>query len=276
MRPLTALLTSFASAQSIVLENLAHAFRKPNIIDLKLGTVLHDDSASPEKRARMEKSVRDTTLLETGTRITGFQVIIIYTYCFVSLMCKQVYDNKTSEPVITPKSYGKSLKASELPDGMARFFPVASASASKRSDIETSTGLPRLTLVPILESLREDVAELYEALEGLEWRMVGGSLLIIYEADWERAAEGVKLFLEEGSEDAEDVDEATEEEDEDDDEDEMDGAKRPGLPYTVNLIDFAHTKITPQEGPDKGVLLGLSTVIKLLDGRIQELRAVRE
>ncbi len=64
----------FADTQSIVLENLSHRFVKPNILDIKLGTVLYDDEATPEKRARMEKTARDTTSFETGVRLTGFQV----------------------------------------------------------------------------------------------------------------------------------------------------------------------------------------------------------
>ena len=57
-----------------MLENLSKGFVKPNILDVKLGTVLYDDGASPEKRARMEKTARETTSLETGVRLTGFQV----------------------------------------------------------------------------------------------------------------------------------------------------------------------------------------------------------
>ena len=57
-----------------MLENLSHAFAKPNILDVKLGTVLYDDGASADKRARMEKTARETTSLETGVRLTGFQV----------------------------------------------------------------------------------------------------------------------------------------------------------------------------------------------------------
>jgi inositol-polyphosphate multikinase len=66
--------------QSIVLENLTDAFLKPNILDIKLGTALYDDGATPEKRARMEKTARETTSFETGARLTGFQVIFYY-YC---------------------------------------------------------------------------------------------------------------------------------------------------------------------------------------------------
>jgi 1D-myo-inositol-tetrakisphosphate 5-kinase/inositol-polyphosphate multikinase len=61
--------------QSIVLENLAHPFLRPNILDAKLGTVLYDDvDASPEKRKRMIETARKTTSFETGLRLTGFQV----------------------------------------------------------------------------------------------------------------------------------------------------------------------------------------------------------
>lgn len=49
-------------------------FQKPNLLDIKLGTVLYDEDATPEKRARMEKAAAETTSSETGIRITGFQV----------------------------------------------------------------------------------------------------------------------------------------------------------------------------------------------------------
>jgi len=43
----------------------------PNILDVKLGTVLYDEDAPPEKRERMEKKARDTTSGEVGIRLTG-------------------------------------------------------------------------------------------------------------------------------------------------------------------------------------------------------------
>ena len=62
------------SLQNLVLENLTHSFSKPNILDIKLGTVLYDESAPADKRARMEKTARETTSGEVGIRLTGFQV----------------------------------------------------------------------------------------------------------------------------------------------------------------------------------------------------------
>ncbi|KAL1947162.1 hypothetical protein VTO73DRAFT_14123 [Trametes versicolor] len=247
---------------SIVLENLSHRFVKPNILDIKLGTVLYDDEATPEKRARMEKTARDTTSFETGVRLTGFQV----------------YDLATGKAVNTPKSYGKSIKAADLPDGIARFFPIAPEAPPSETNAPATvaiadpsdkpslgTGLPADILEPILESLRDDIAEIRDALAEVHMRMVGGSLLVIYEADLERAREGLH-WLEEGGD----------EEDEEEDEEEADenGSKPPvGPPYIVKLIDFAHTKIVPGAGPDEGVLKGVDTVLSLLQGRIEQVKA---
>ena len=129
----------------------------------------------------------------------------------------------------------------------------------------------------MLESLREDIAEIRAALAEVHLRMVGGSLLIIYEADWARAREGLK-WLEEGADD-EDEDDEDEDEDEEDKSENESGKgenaekQRGGPPYLVKLIDFAHTKVVPGIGPDEGVLKGVDTVLSLLDGRIEQVKA---
>ncbi|KAK0210148.1 SAICAR synthase-like protein [Desarmillaria ectypa] len=224
--------------ESLVLENLSHPFARPNILDIKLGTILYDEDASPEKVARMEKAARETTSLETGVRLTGFQV----------------HDHTTMEAINTPKSYGKSIKTSDLPEGIARFFPALAA--------HTTQGLPPKLLVPVLRALREDIAEIRDAFAGVEMRMVGGSLLIIYEGDLTKAEDGVKWMLEE-----------EEEEEGDEEEDEEDEKPKRGPPYTVKLIDFAHTRFVPGKGPDEGVLKGFDTVLSLLDGRLKEVES---
>lgn len=61
-------------AQTLVLQNLLYGYRKPCILDVKLGTILYDEDASEEKKARMIKKAAETTTLETGIRLTGFQV----------------------------------------------------------------------------------------------------------------------------------------------------------------------------------------------------------
>ena len=130
------------------------------------------------------------------------------------------------------------------------------------------TGLPPDILLPLLESLRADIAEIREAVAKVHMRMVGASLLIVYEADWDRCREGLKYLLEAEAE--EDDDEDENDDDDDDENNGENGGKKPAAPYVVKLIDFAHTRFAPGQGPDEGVLTGIDTVLRLLDGRIQE------
>ncbi|KAI0062119.1 SAICAR synthase-like protein, partial [Artomyces pyxidatus] len=250
-------------AQSLVLENLACPFARPNVLDVKLGTTLYDEDASPEKRARMERAARETTSLATGMRLTGFQV----------------YNNVSGVPDVIPKAYGKSLAPADLPAGIARFFPVAAVGGQP----ETNVGLPARTLLSVVAAIRSEVRAIRKVLCELEMRMVGGSLLIIYEAEHRRAEECVRWLKahpdgveEDEDEDAEDEDEEEameeDEEGEQDDEDEDEGDRPPGPPCTVKLIDFAHTRFKPGHGPDEGVLKGIDTVLALLDGRIEEVK----
>ena len=106
----------------------------------------------------MIKTARETTSFESGIRLTGFQV----------------YSNETGLAVNTPKSYGKSIKVSDLPDGVRRFFPTS-------LDPSTGSGLPASVILPILKKIRAEIHEILTAFEKIELRMVGGSVLVIYE-----------------------------------------------------------------------------------------------
>lgn len=104
--------------------------------------------------------------------------------------------------------------------------------------------------------------------------MVGGSALIIYEGD----IETVKTALAAGDRPTEvidDVVDSTTTEDLIDGEGIVKHTQRAVIPaYKVKMIDFAHTKMVPGEGKDEGVLLGLSNVIKNLQGRIRDVEAI--
>ncbi|OCB86569.1 SAICAR synthase-like protein [Sanghuangporus baumii] len=237
---------------SVVLENVSSSFTKPNIMDLKLGTVLYEESAPPEKRERMLATARETTSLETGLRLTGFQV----------------YDHTSSTSIITPKSYGKSIKASDLPDGMRRFFPLSLPSSSSSSP--EGQGLPKPLLLPIIRGVLKDVRTIRDALARTELRMVGGSLLIVYEADWEAARSALETNATTNSAGVEATKESEGELGYDSD---AESEEEEAPAYSVRLIDFAHTRLTPGDGPDSGVLKGVDTTIRLLEGRIQELES---
>ncbi|KAH8114239.1 SAICAR synthase-like protein [Phellopilus nigrolimitatus] len=245
-----------APEDSIVLENVASAFAQPNILDVKLGTVLYDDDdAGPEKKARMLETARKTTSLETGVRLTGFQV----------------YDPAAGAPAVTPKSYGKSLAAADLPAGVRRFFPLAPDDGGAPA----GPGLPRALLLPVLAGVLADVRAVRAALAATELRMVGASLLVVYEADWTRAraAAAAACEREDTGNDEMDLDAEGEEEEEGEDDLESDEEEEECPLYAVKLIDFAHTRLAPGEGPDEGVLKGLDTTIRLLEGRIKEVES---
>lgn len=167
----------------------------------------------------------------------------------------QVYDTSTGLAVNTPKSYGKSIKASDLQDGIARFFPIHSE--------QSTQGLPKEQLLSVIEAIRSHVAIIRDAFAQLEIRMVGGSFLIIYEGDLERSKQGIALLEEEAMEEDDDDEEEEEEEEEN---------TKPGPAFLVKLIDFAHTKVVAGDGSDEGVLVGMDTTLKLLDGRIAQIR----
>lgn len=111
--------------------------------------------------------------------------------------------------------------------------------------------------------------------------MIGSSLLIVYEGDWDRAETGVQWLAkqpasisrgEDGGEEEEiyeDTEEGSEEDEESEEEDSSDEESEG--PSVVRLIDFAHTRLKPGEGPDVGLLKGLDTLLSLLDGRIASL-----
>jgi len=141
-----------------------------------------------------------------------------------------------------------------LPDGIARFFPIHSE--------QSAQGLPKEQLLPVIEAIRGHVALVRDAFAQLEIRMVGGSFLIMYESDLERSKQGIALLGEEDMGDDEDEDEEEEEEEN----------TKPALAFLVKLIDFAHTKMVAGEGPDEGVLVGMDTTLKLLDGRIAQIK----
>ncbi|CCO31620.1 hypothetical protein BN14_05667 [Rhizoctonia solani AG-1 IB] len=210
---------------------------KPNILDIKLGTILYDETANEEKRLRMEKAAKDSTSFETGVRLTGFSV----------------YDPSNLSYIVTPKEYGKTIKIEQLPEGIARFFP------------ET---VPREALLRVLGIVHDKLVEIQQAFAEIEIRMVGGSVLVVWEGDPKALARAIQA-LDEGR----DVLEESDDEAENDDEAQVDeDSRKPGPVCVVKVIDFAHTRLVPGQGLDDSAMTGLGTSIKLVEGRIRELR----
>jgi len=67
-------LQSINKTKYIVLENLTNGYRKPSILDLKLGTRQHRDTAPLDKIDRMVSKCGYTTSSSLGIRLCGMQV----------------------------------------------------------------------------------------------------------------------------------------------------------------------------------------------------------
>lgn len=61
--------------QAIVLENIEWGFKRPSVLDVKLGKVLTAEYASEDKRRRLEKVSLSTTSWDHHLRITGMRVL---------------------------------------------------------------------------------------------------------------------------------------------------------------------------------------------------------
>ena len=71
MKSTLVLLIACWTIQSIVLENVTYPFLKPNNLDVKLGTVLYDETASPEKVEEDRKRYDFIRDWRQGDRIPG-------------------------------------------------------------------------------------------------------------------------------------------------------------------------------------------------------------
>ena len=231
---------------AVVLENVAAGYRKPNILDVKLGARLWADDAPAEKRDRLDKAAEETTSKSLGFRIAGMK-----TY--------QGADGDGedgSKPLgynVFDKHYGRSFNEQTVHTGFKEYFCLAEGVK------------PIGAVKKVIRRFREDLQEMFQVIESEESRMYSASLLFVYEGDsealrdaFEREGEALSLYKDQhGSNEA-----ASEEEDID--VNSVEGRSDFPSIQTVKLIDFAHAQWTPNQGPDENLLHGIRSVIEIL------------
>jgi len=229
-------------------------------MDAKLGTVLHEPGATEEKKAKMEKQAKETTIGSTGLRLTGCQVSSPV-HIVIASADEQTWHAPSQTFMLTPKSFGKSIKAEEMPSGMIRFFPSptdevpslvlpatppASASTTEDKTPIPSIGggvtllegiyrihaIPAKTMLRVLALIDKQLSDLETVLQSLEMRFVGASVLIVYEGDLTRLDDALaqwesKIHEEDPLKPVEEEDDeaSIESESEDESEDDLDGTK---------------------------------------------------
>lgn len=210
----------------IVLDNATYGFTQPNIIDIKLGKVLWDESATDEKRARLEEVSNTTTSGQLGYRIAGMNL----------------YDPTKDDRQWYDKFFGRNLNEHNVvTDGLAKYFLL---------DKKTGDSIELEKKLAIIEGILDRLQSLKLSLEHTEVRMISSSILIVYEGDKNAFDEKLE------KNNAANVEEVNSENDDDSEDD-------PGpILFRLKLIDFAHSKFTPGQGPDENVLYGIRNLIK--------------
>ncbi|KAE8149151.1 inositol polyphosphate kinase-domain-containing protein [Aspergillus avenaceus] len=285
---------------SIVLENVASGFKRPNVVDVKLGARLWADDAPLSKRAKLDTVSKDTTSSSLGYRIAGMKV-------WTGVNGENDEGSKTDPYAIKyegaegakgeviekegyrryDKWYGRSFTDENIKEGFETFLAGAKAGATDRSKL-------------IARRLADQLKLLQQVLESEESRMYSSSILVVYEGDseaMENALEEEKKAKENPKEESEDEDEDFELEvqpdgsyqiiyaplDKDDGphpvvpnsiepesaqltdlEDEEEEEEAPKV-HDLRMIDFAHASWVPGQGPDENVLKGVRNLAKMFD-----------
>jgi len=285
---------------SIVLENIAAGFHRPNVLDVKLGARLWADDAPPAKRTKLDAVSKETTSSSLGYRIAGMKLWTGANGETDEGTQTNPYATKyegtegTKGEIIEKdgyrrydKWYGRSFSAENVKQGFETFLAGAKAGNVDRSTL-------------VARRLAEELRNVQQVLEYEESRMYSSSVLIIYEGD----PEAMAVALEEEKKIPDKRDSAAEEDDEEevdfelteeplelvdvqlpggmsqqainisfdpqttqvplemgDDDDEEETPKV----HDLRIIDFAHAKWTPGEGPDENVLMGIRNLIKVFE-----------
>ncbi|KAL8888525.1 MAG: hypothetical protein Q9215_004047 [Flavoplaca cf. flavocitrina] len=234
---------------AIVLENVAAAFKNPNILDVKLGARLWDDNAPPAKRIKLDKVAEETTSKSLGFRIAGMRT-------WQGAAASAGSDGSDGSDGILKdgyrlydKHYGRTLTSETIRQGFEDYFLL------ERGGVIAKKG----PLRTVVKRFIEDLVELKSALENEESRMYSASLLFVYEGNRDALVDALAREKEEPANGV-NGDEAPEEEDDEQHVPAVQGLK---------LIDFAHAEWTPGQGPDENLLHGLRCTIEVLEGLLE-------
>ncbi|KAK7748659.1 hypothetical protein SLS53_000680 [Cytospora paraplurivora] len=262
--------------KAVVLMNAACGFKRPNIVDVKLGRRLWADDAPLEKKKRFDKIASETTHQDLGFRIAGMRLY-------------KGSDNPDELDDEGYRIYGKDYGRKEVnKDNVIDAF--RSFLYNQRAGIDDDYARA------VADAFRRDLELVRDVLEKEESRMYSTSLLFIFEGDGEAlkaaiddqsrsTAASVKAAkpgegclsgrstnrIDSGiglDDDGEIIFTGQPELDEFSD-DSSDESPSPEI-LKLKLIDFAHAKWTPGQGPDENVLLGVRSLIKIFEELVKE------
>lgn len=229
---------------AVVLESSTYGFKKPNILDLKLGVRLWADDAAEAKKVKFDKIAEETTHKNFGFRVAGMRVY-------------RGSDDPTQLDDEGFKSYDKDYGRKQINDANI-------TSEISKFVFNSTVGIDEELGQAVCKAFATTVQDVEEILTQLETRMYSASLLFVFEGD----GEALRTAIEKNNEIAQAVstmertaakrvDSGIVLEDDDELADLVDS-----LPpmFTVKLIDFAHATWVPGQGADENMLKGVRSI----------------
>ncbi|KKA27895.1 hypothetical protein TD95_004990 [Thielaviopsis punctulata] len=279
---------------AVVLENTTYGFKHPNILDCKLGTRLWADDAPQQKKDRFDEIARNTTHRNYGFRIAGMRAwrgsdnsaeldqndYMVYD----RLYGRDHVTDDTLAPTIRRFIFNKEAGIThELGQAVSAAFVAELEQVHEvlqRHNLRMYSGSLLFIFEghgPTLAKKIEERARYIEELEAHPEESDAEDAVRMDETALFKAVanHGCTEILESGdkvtiiNQDATTLD-ATSDNDDDDDDDDDD---EDGMPKThsLRLIDFAHAKwVRSEDGPDRGMLLGVKSLIDIFQSFVDE------
>lgn len=254
--------------RAVVLENAGHGFKRPNILDVKLGVRLWADDAAPAKKNKFKETAKHSTHSNLAFRIAGMRV-------FRGSDNEADWDDE--EYVIYDRDYGRfDMKLENIQQGFANFI------------FNESAGIDKDLGQAVCAAFAQELSRIQEIVQAHETRIYSASLLFLFEGDGDALREAVNknnevvTMVEEkhanratlrmdsgivmGDDDnmieAAVLGDMDDDDDDDDDDDEM--ANVPPI-FALKLIDFAHAEFVPGQGPDEYMSMGIEKLHEIFD-----------
>jgi inositol-hexakisphosphate kinase len=229
-----------SSREYLVLENLTKDYKKPCVLDLKMGTRMYGDFATDSKRKSQRKKSTKSTSAKLGVRFCGSQ--------------RFSFSNNSFE--MFDKYVGRNADETELRKLLGQFFTHG---CSLRKDV--------------INNVLGEICRMKKSLVDLEeYRFYSSSILIIYEGLMkEEKCESYNLSDAENSMDC-DIFEMEAAEANNFDVEKCRKNELPSSAVTMKIIDFANASFpcmdcdqSMHEGPDRGFLMGLDNLYEILE-----------
>ncbi|KAI5464938.1 pre-mRNA cleavage complex II protein Clp1 [Mariannaea sp. PMI_226] len=231
--------------KAVVLENATFGFKRPSILDVKLGVRLWADDAPLQKKQRFDKISAETTHGSLGFRIAGMRVF---------RGSEDAAELDEEEYKIYDKDYGRvTVTKDNVVDEFRKFI------FNKAAGIDKELGRA------VCEAFARDLRRVEDVMSRHESRMYSSSLLFIFEGDGEALRNAIEdnnalidseAGIGQAARTTKRVDSGIAlDEDEEVDDDSDEESSLPQI-YSLKLIDFAHASWTPGQGPDENSLTG--------------------